>query len=84
MGNAAQYQASVNSVSGDQYLYLDANGRGPPAGRGPRLRACDRGTHGAALHSGQFHEIRQIARKSLIFYGAIDVVRAAKSLIFGR
>jgi hypothetical protein len=27
---------------------------------------------------------RQIARKSLIFYGAIDVVRAAKSLIFGR
>ena len=41
-------------------------------------------TRGAALRSGQFHEIRQIARKSLIFYGAIDVVRAAKSLIFGR
>jgi hypothetical protein len=37
----------------------------------------------AALR-GQFREIRQIARKSLIFSGAIDVVRAAKSLIFGR
>jgi hypothetical protein len=35
-GNAAQYQASVNSVSGDQYLYLDANGRGPQWAQPPR------------------------------------------------
>jgi hypothetical protein len=38
-GNAAQYQASVNSVSGDQYLYLDANGRGPQWAQPPRRAA---------------------------------------------
>ena len=43
------------------------------------------GKHIAALvGQGASGPDRQIERKSLIFYGAIDVVMAAKSLIFGR
>ena len=53
MGNAAQYQASINSVSGDQYLYLDANGRGPRWAQPTRRPAGVRFRHSILDFSGR-------------------------------